>query len=137
MMWRNCLNYAEYIPGVCNIGRAEIALRRRIGWLGLALTIALWALIEFLPLSPPWCLLLFLTASVGSVGFIQAGMHFCAGFGLRSVLNFGPEVGKTDTVQQAEFRARDRRTAVRIFAYSALSGLLVTAAAWYLKQAAP
>ena len=38
---------AEYIPGVCNIGPAEIARRRRAGWTGLVATVVLWALFVF------------------------------------------------------------------------------------------
>ena len=33
----------EYIPGVCNIGPAEIGRRRQIGWVGSGATILLWA----------------------------------------------------------------------------------------------
>lgn len=128
---------SEYVPGVCNIGRAEIALRKRIGWQGLALTLVLWGLLEYFAAGSLWFLVLFLPSFVASVGFIQAKMHFCAAFGMRSVLNFGPEVGKTDTVLQVEFRDRDRKKAIQIIGYSALVGVLVAVAAWYVRQAAP
>ena len=32
----------QYIPGVCNIGPAEIRARQLVGWVGLATTIAVW-----------------------------------------------------------------------------------------------
>jgi hypothetical protein len=58
-------------------------------------------------------------------------MHFCAGFGMRGVFNFGPSIGKTDTVSQAEFRAKDRRKAQQIFFYATLIGIaLVLIALW-------
>ena len=30
---------SEYIPGVCNIGLAEITRRRNVGWVSLAITV--------------------------------------------------------------------------------------------------
>ncbi len=126
---------SEYVPGVCNIGRAEVALRKRTGWQGLALTLALWVLLDYFAAAPLWFLVLFLPSFVASVGFIQAKMHFCAAFGMRSVLNFGPQVGKTDTVMEAEFRVRDRKKALQIIAYSSLAGLIVTIVAWNVGRA--
>jgi len=35
------MNDNVYIPGVCNIGPAEIAMRKRVGWGALAVTVAL------------------------------------------------------------------------------------------------
>ncbi len=115
----------EYIPGVCNIGAAETAQRRRAGWVGLVVTVLLWAAFAILHVTAPWRLFLFLPAGMGATGFLQAALHFCAGFGMRGVFNFGPEVGKTDTVMQAEFRRKDRAKALQIAGYSALIGVTV------------
>lgn len=120
--------HAEYVPGVCNIGAAEIRLRRRSGWLGLGATIALWLAFLILRIPAPWRLFLFLPAALGATGFLQAAMHFCAGFGMSGVFNFGKETGKTDTVEQAEFRRMDRRKAALIGLYSLLIGLAVALA---------
>ena len=51
-------------------------------------------------------------------------MHFCAYFGFASLFNFS-DVGKTDSVSQAEFRAKDRRKAWQIIIYSVLVGAAV------------
>ena len=51
-------------------------------------------------------------------------MHFCAYFGFASLFNFD-DVGKTDSVSQAEFRAKDRRKAWQIIIYSVLVGAAV------------
>jgi hypothetical protein len=56
-------------------------------------------------------------------GFLQAALHFCAGFGMKGVFNFGSELGKTETVEQAEFRRKDQRKALLISLYSALIGI--------------
>ena len=127
----------RYIPGVCNIGPAEIALRKRIGWVGLALTALLWVLFAFFDVGKYWLVLLFFPSAIAAVGFIQGMMRFCAAFGWRNVFNVGLEVGKTDTVTQAEFRAQDRKKAWQIVAYSALVGISVTLVAYLLKEAVP
>jgi hypothetical protein len=119
---------AEYVPGVCNIGPAEIRMRRRSGWVGLGVTVVLWAAFLVFNVPAPWRLLLFLPAMISATGFFQAALHFCAGFGMRGVFNFGPEVGKTDTVEQAEFRLKDRQKARLIGIYSALVGAAVAVA---------
>ena len=126
------MNELEYIPGVCNIGPAEIAVRKRFGWIGLALTALLWALLAFFHVGQLWLLLLFFPSALSAVGFIQAAMHFCAAFGLRSVFNVASEIGKTDTVLQAEFRAQDKKKARQILGYSTIVGLLVSLAAYLL-----
>ncbi len=77
-------------------------------------------------------MLLFFPAAMSATGFIQGFMHFCAGFGMKGVLNFSPELYKIDTVREAEFRAKDRRKAQIIFAYSILTGLIVAALAYLL-----
>ena len=130
---RGLVDSPRYIPGVCNIGPAEIALRKRIGWVGLALTALLWVLFAFFDVGKYWLVLLFFPSAIAAVGFIQGMMRFCAAFGLRNIFNVGPEVGKTDTVPQAEFRAQDRKKAWQIVAYSALVGLAVSFVAYWLK----
>jgi len=122
----------EYIPGVCNIGPAEIRMRRQSGWLGVGATILLWIVFWFLHVPAAWRLLLFFPAMLGAVGFLQAALHFCAAFGLGGVFNFGSEVGKTDTVEQAEYRRKDRQMALLIGLYSFLIGMAVAIAGFLL-----
>jgi hypothetical protein len=123
---------AEYIPGVCNIGRAEIRQRKLIGWIALAATVGLWIGFSVFEVSRVWRLSLVVPASIAATGFLQAAWHFCATFGVLGLSNFGPKVGTIDTVEQAEFRRQDRRTALKIIALSLLAGAIVAAAAYYL-----
>ena len=44
----------QYVPGTCNIGPAEIALRRRAGHAGLATTAVLAAALVLLVALPLW-----------------------------------------------------------------------------------
>jgi hypothetical protein len=122
----------EYVPGVCNIGPAEIGKRRQAGWVGLAATIVLWGLFWILRVPGPWRLFLFVPAAMGASGFLQAALHFCAGFGSRGVYNFRSEVGKTDTVDQAEFRRKDRMKANQIGLLSGLIGIIVALAGLFI-----
>lgn len=121
---------AEYIPGVCNIGPAEIAKRRRAGWSGAVATAAIWAVLALIDAPPAVRLVTFFPAAMAAAGFLQAWMHFCAYFGFASLLNFGPEAGKTDTVVEAEFRRKDRIKAWQILGYSILTGLAVASVAY-------
>jgi hypothetical protein len=122
----------EYVPGVCNIGPAEIALRRRFGWIGLGATALLWVALALLGANPYGRLIIALPAMLAAIGFLQAHFHFCAGFGLRGLKNFGPKAGKGDTVMQAEFRKQDRSRALQIIAYSIVLGVAAALAAYFL-----
>ena len=122
----------EYVPGVCNIGKVEIQRRKMIGWIALATCVALWAAFAAFKIAAPWRLLLFVPATMAAIGFLQAAWHFFAKFGLKGVFNFGSNAGKTDTVEQAEFRRQDRRTALRIIGWSALAGVVVAVAAYLI-----
>lgn len=123
-------NDRTYIPGVCNIGPAEIARRRRSGWMSAAATVILWGALALFDAPPAARLLVFFPAAAAAAGFLQAAMHFCAYFGFAALFNFGPQVGQTDSVVEAEFRRKDRRKAWQIAIYSAGIGLAVAALAY-------
>jgi len=122
----------EYIPGVCNIGPAEINKRRQSGWFGLGATILLWVAFWVFRVPAIWRLLLFFPAAMSATGFLQAALHFCAGFGMLGVFNFGSEVGKTETIEQAEFRHKDKRKALLIIFYSVMIGIAAAIAGFLL-----
>ncbi len=121
----------QYIPGTCNIGAAENAKRKRTGWLGLLITIAIFALLAYSGAPRIWRLLTFVPAALSATGFLQARMHFCAYFGLRGLFNFGA-AGKEETVEQKEFRRQDRKKAVLIILYSIIVGLAAAVLAYYI-----
>ena len=113
---------ADYQPGVCNIGSAEVARRRRAGHIGLAAALALLAVLVAID-APNWTrLLITLPAVVAASGYIQARVKFCAGFGSRGIFNFG-EVGPSERVADDADRARDRARARQIGAASIAIGL--------------
>jgi hypothetical protein len=118
----------QYVPGSCNIGPHEIALRRRAGHVGLAVTAALAAALLRSNLHPAWRLTLALPAAGAASGYLQARQRFCADFGFRGVYNFDTR-GHEQQVATAQARAEDRRRALRISAASAGIGLAVAVAA--------
>jgi hypothetical protein len=114
-----------YEPGVCNIGPAEIAARRRAGDVGALVTLIALVFLIAIGAPTPWRLLLFLPAAVAASGYLQARLHFCANFGLRGVFNFSDRLRDTDSVLAVEARARDRWRAMQIIGLSALIGAAV------------
>jgi hypothetical protein len=122
---------SEYQPGVCNIGQAEIARRRRAGHTGLIAAIGLFAALVLIG-APDWTrLLVGVPAIISASGYLQAHLRFCAGFGSAGVFNFG-ELGPTERVQSAADRSRDRARATQIGVASFAIGITVALIAYAL-----
>jgi hypothetical protein len=95
---------ADYRPGVCNIGPAEIARRRRAGHTGLIAAIGLFIALMAIG-APDWTRILVAIPAIGAAsGYLQAHFRFCAGFGAAGVFNFG-ELGPTERVADHADRA--------------------------------
>jgi hypothetical protein len=112
----------QYVPGTCNIGPAEIAIRRRVGHAGLVVTAALATALLRSDLRPPWRLTLAVPAAGAASGYLQARRRFCANFGFRGVYNFDAR-GHEQRVMVDQALAADRRRALQITAASAAIGL--------------
>lgn len=113
-----------YVAGSCNIGPAEIARRRMVGHIGLLGTVVGGVVLVVVGVHPLWRVLLFFPASVSASGYLQALLHFCAGFGSRGVYNFGP-LGAQHEVTDVHALERDRRTSNRIGLASGVIGAAV------------
>ena len=121
----------QYVPGSCNIGPAEIALRRRAGHAGLVVTAALGAALLRSDLPRAWRLTLAIPAAGAASGYLQAHERFCADFGWRGVYNFDRR-GQEQPVAGDNALAQDRRKAMRIAAASAAIGVGVALVAMSL-----
>ena len=121
----------HYVPGSCNIGPAEIALRRRAGHAGLVVTAALGAALVRSDLPRAWRLTLAVPAAGAASGYLQARERFCADFGWRGVHNFDRR-GQEQPVAGDRALAQDRRKALRIAAASAAIGVGVALVAMSL-----
>ncbi len=122
----------EYVAGACNISKEEERLRLATGVIGTGLTVAAGLAFVALPVPPLWRLTLFLPSAMAASGFLQAGMHFCANYGMRGVFNLTSDVGATRSVEEKEFARRDRAKAWQILGLSALIAAAVATAAFFL-----
>ena len=113
-----------YIPGVCNIGPAEIRQRRRTGWIGAVVSVVFVAVAVILGWPWPWRLFVFLPATLAATGFLQSALHFCVKFGTQGLFNVENAVGQTEAVHEAEYRRKDQRKAVTIILGSVGIGLV-------------
>jgi hypothetical protein len=113
---------AQYVSGTCNIGPEEIALRRRAGHVGLAVTAALGAALLRSDLSPAWRLALALPAAGAASGYLQARQRFCANYGFRGLYNF-EQRGHEQPVPVAGAQDEDRRRSLQIAGTSAAIGV--------------
>mgnify|MGYP000321224520 CR=1 FL=1 len=116
----------EYIPGTCNIGAGEVKRRQFVAAVGFLLFIT--SSISLFGIDAPRGarLGLFFPLMVASVGWVQSRKRFCLAYGFAGTFNFGT-LGKISKVSDQSARAADRRTAIKIFAQSALYAFLVTA----------
>jgi len=115
----------SYVPGTCNLGKAEIRRRQFVALIG-----ALLRLVSFVgllaadaPNTARWSL--FAPLMVFSVGFIQSRKKFCLAYGLMGTFNLG-KLGDMTRVQSEEDRLADRKTAISIFLQSALLAVALT-----------
>lgn len=118
------LGGSPYQPGVCNIGPAEIARRRRAGHVGLVVSVVVLGGLVALHVSPLARFIVALPAASAASGYLQAVLHFCAGFGSRGVFNFG-ELGPVFEVADPAARARDRARSLQIGLASVAIGIAV------------
>jgi hypothetical protein len=105
----------EYVAGSCIIGSAEINQRRRIGYIGLAVTglgFILYILSVFsLDINPLFGFLFIIPGSSAAIGFIQARRKFCAAYGFSSVANVTVQLGTTVKIEDEIKRKKDRNKA--------------------------
>lgn len=118
---------STYRAGACNIGPAEIARRRRAGlaFVGIAVVIA----IGLIAIGAPWWarVVIFPPLAGGLISLEQARRHFCVGFAMAGIRNFGP-LGSPDKVVGAAERAADRRAALVLSGYMSAIAAVITAA---------
>ncbi|MEI6869634.1 MAG: hypothetical protein WCK44_00880 [Actinomycetota bacterium] len=125
------MSATEYIPGTCNIGKAEIRQRQVVALIGLFLSVS--ALIGFISTkaSPSIRLGIFLPLTVFAVGFIQSRKRFCLAFGFMGTFNFA-RLGKMSKVVDKASLAADRKTAAIILLQSLGLAAILTVAVYLL-----
>lgn len=115
-----------YIPGTCNLGKAEVRRRQLVAVIGLVLSIS--TLMGFLATDVArgarWSI--FAPLMVFSVGYIQSRKKFCLAYGFLGTFNLG-KLGDISRVQDPADRAADRKTALTILGQAALLAFALSA----------
>jgi len=119
------VNSAQYQPGVCNIGGAEVQRRKRVAQIGSVLFIAYAIFAFYTDMQSSSAVFSFIPAMLAAVGFIQSRRKFCFAFGLLGTFNF-VELGKLSKVASPADIAADRKVALIIIAQSFLLALAAT-----------
>jgi len=116
-----------YIPGTCNLGKAEVRSRQIVALVGLVASLILAT--GLIASSAPQVsgLTLFAPLMVFAVGFIQSRRKFCLAYGLAGTFNLG-KLGQISKVANPEDKAADRKTALSILAQATALALGLTVA---------
>jgi hypothetical protein len=117
----------SYVPGTCNIGKEEIKKRRDAAITATIVAVVITVSLELMHANKLWRLLIFLPLVSAGIGIQQWYFKFCVRFGLNGIFNFN-DLGKTDTVEQAEMRKLDKAKATKMIVTSILVALILTAA---------
>lgn len=114
-----------YIPGSCNLGKAEVHRRQFVAFIGAFLSIStLVGLIgSEAPSTARWAM--FAPLMVFAIGFIQSRKKFCLAYGFMGTFNLG-KLGDLSRVQSPEDRKADRKTAFGILLQAAGLAFLIT-----------
>jgi hypothetical protein len=116
-----------YRPGACNIGQEEIAQRRRMGLVFLAVAIGVGIILLVIDAPPLARIAVWPFLAAAFTTLEQVRRRFCVAFGMAGVRNFGPQVGQTQRIEDDAARATDRRTALVMASYCSLAAGVVTA----------
>ncbi|MBI5357380.1 hypothetical protein HZB74_00820 [Candidatus Saccharibacteria bacterium] len=117
-----------YQAGVCNIAEPEIKHRKNTyGWGGVAISLALFTILSFLDLSPPYYIVLAIPVYTSAMGFLQAKEKFCVWYGMNGVKNMSDEVGETQEIIGEMNRQKDRQKASSIRQKAFIYTFIITA----------
>lgn len=100
-----------YIPGVCNINHAEIAYRKKAGYLGIAIFVVILAVMLTLGINRYARLALFVPAFLAAIGFLQARNRFCVGYGAAGQQNASEGSAKASVVADKAAVSKDKQRA--------------------------
>jgi hypothetical protein len=116
-----------YIPGTCNIGKAEIRQRWVVSLVGLGFAISSAVGLVVADAPPTARLAVFLPLMVWATGMVQARKKFCMAYGLAGTFSI-TGLGKISRVADPALRRIDRVAALRILAQAAVWAAAVTGA---------
>ncbi|MFB6203873.1 MAG: hypothetical protein ABEK01_05270 [Candidatus Nanohaloarchaea archaeon] len=111
----------DYEPGICNIGKAEKRKRYALGIAGIAAATS-WTV--FSPLEPlSSSVVAGMLFALGSEGFIQGYMGFCAGFAHKGIYDVSGTGDERNSIEDPLARKQDLVKAFQIHLYSLTAGI--------------
>ena len=113
-----------YQPGLCNIGPDEIQKRKRIGYIGTALTFLFIASFFLFNLPEVWKWIIFGPVVYGVSGFVQARRKFCFLFGISGISKTTQTYVRTKT---PEAKSADVLKAIRMITEIVIISAILTA----------
>ena len=116
---------AEYIPGTCNLGKAETVRRLRIGYTGLIIALIAIFFLEYFDAPRSYRLLIFPPVFYSISGFVQARHRFCYLYGFYGVFSVSGRK-QFKRVKEDEALKKDRRTAMKILVMSVVGAVVIT-----------
>jgi hypothetical protein len=117
---------SSYIPGVCNINPKEVAYRRRVGQIGLAIFVILLVALMLIHVTHLLRVVLLLPAFVSAIGYLQAKNHFCVAYGGSGQENATTGSAKANKVTDNTAIAADKKRTRQINLQAAGLAVLAT-----------
>ena len=104
------MSESTYIPGMCNINKAEVAYRRKAMWFGVALSVILFVLL--LALQSAWWIValgLFIPVYIAAIGYLQVKNKFCVSYGSQGKQNASDGNELAEAITDKEALAADKK----------------------------
>lgn len=118
---------AQYVPGQCNIGRAERRRRYRIAAVGFAVAALYVAWVALSDAPAVLSVGAFAPLAVAVEWYVQGRQAFCVRLATRGAYSVGDEAGR---VSSEDARRTDRRYAAKLTALSLAVAAVVTGAVY-------
>lgn len=102
----------SYVPGMCNINKAEIAYRKKAMWFGIGLSAVLF--IGLLALNASTIVIvavLFLFVFIGAINFLQVRNKFCVSYAASGRQNADEGSEAASEITEETARAADKAKA--------------------------
>jgi hypothetical protein len=114
-----------YIPGTCNLGKAEVRSRQFVALVGLIMSVTtlIGLIAAGASATARWSI--FAPLMVFSVGFLQSRKKFCLAFGLMGTFNLG-KLGEMSRVADPAHRKADRAMALKLLFQAAVLAFAIS-----------
>ncbi len=131
----NTLQETAYVPGMCNINKAEIAYRRKAGYVFAAITVLVTAIFLYFATPPILSIVLFLPAMIAILNMLQVRNRFCVMYASKGMQNAteGSDTAKAvKTEQQIADKKKANKMNLQAAGGAALYTLIVIALQFYI-----